>query len=65
MQGGEGEEALSGAVQLDDDTLDFDDAGFSRSELPPVGGAEAAVDQSDGEPQEEEDHEVQLGMILV
>ncbi|CAN0342356.1 unnamed protein product [Ectocarpus sp. 6 AP-2014] len=59
-QGGEGEEVLPGAVQLDDDTLDLDDAGFSRSELPPVGGAEAAVDQSDGEPQEEEDLEPEV-----
>lgn len=53
--GGDADEMLpEGAVQLDDDTLNFDDAGFSRTELPEGGGVE---ETREGEEKEEEDEE--------
>ncbi|CAN0079618.1 unnamed protein product [Scytosiphon promiscuus] len=56
------EDMPGGAVQLDDDnnnddTLNFDDAGFSRTDLPPSGGVGADQQGVEEEEQEEEGDE--------
>ncbi|CAM9892181.1 unnamed protein product [Pylaiella littoralis] len=57
--GGDADEMLpEGAVQLDDDTLNFDDAGFSRTELPEGGGVEETREGEEKEEEEEEEDEI-------
>lgn len=64
-QGGDAEEMLpEGAVQLEDDTLNLDDAGFSRTELPEGVDVEHMGAENDDEGEEEEEDEVRARVCV-
>lgn len=66
-QGGDADETAQGgggAALDDEDTLNLDDAGFSRTDLPPGGGVGADVDQAEEEEEEEVGHLLFCSAVL-